>query len=112
MTAAIYNPENRPVDRLPVIYGYCKGGGFLLRGGIVSEDGEVFGYYTSRTEDGMQCDLGVADGYRPDRHVLFQEHYPNGYRMQFVSFREFKFNAVPGLVRALELSREKQRETG
>ena len=34
----------------------------------------------------MLGDLGIYDGSRPDRHETFRQHYPEGYRMDFVSY--------------------------
>lgn len=38
----------------------------------------------------MLHDLGILEGTRPDRHEKdFKQHYPAGYRMEFVSRDEF-----------------------
>lgn len=110
MIPSIHNPHDQPLDSLPVIYGYCKGGGFLLRGIVVAEDGTLFGGYAHRTDEGLQKSLGMIEGSRPDRQEVFRDHYPDGYRTQYVTFREFRAGTVPGLVRALELSQEKPSE--
>lgn len=83
---AAYNPHNKPVDDLPVIYGFNNGGSqYFLHACIISEDGEELGQHMCTNEGYMRSDLGVLEGSRFDRHELFREKYPDGYRMDFVS---------------------------
>lgn len=83
--AAIYNPHDRPVDELPVIYGFNNGGSRgWLSGQLVAEDGAGLGGHICSHEDYMPHDLGILKGSRPDRHEAFRSHYPDGYRMEFV----------------------------
>lgn len=89
---AVFNPHNKPLEELPVIYGFNNGGGgFGLMGTLIADDGEPLGGHACSHEGYMRHDLGVLEGSRPDRHEGFQKHYPDGYRMDFVSYDE-----VPG----------------
>jgi|13_taG_2_1085334.scaffolds.fasta_scaffold04032_5 hypothetical protein len=85
-----HNPLNKPEDQLPVIYGYCEGGQLSnLVGKLIAEDGKFLGQHICSSEGWMYGDLGITD---PDsgRHKDFKEHYPEGYRMQFVSYNHVK----------------------
>lgn len=82
---AVYNPHNKPVDSLPIIYGFNNGGSpEFYHGLLMAEDGVILGGHLCSHEGYMPHDLGVLDGSRPDRHETFREHYPDGYRMDFV----------------------------
>jgi hypothetical protein len=82
---AVYNPHDKPVDELPVIYGFNNGGcpGWF-NGQLLAEDGTPLGGHACSAEGYMPHDLGCLEGSRPDRHEGFQKHYPDGYRMEFV----------------------------
>ncbi len=102
---AIYNPHNRPINDLSIIYGFNDGGeeGFW-QGLLIAQDGTVLGAHISSSEGFMLYDLGILEGTRPDRHERFREHYPGGYRMEFVGYE-----AVPnhdGLQEALKKYQE------
>ena len=99
---AIFNPNSRDLDQLPVIFGFNNGGssGFL-EGVLVSEDGTFLGSHACSNEAYMYHDLGILEGTRPDRHERFQEHYPVGYRMEFVPYADLKEHT--GLNKALAL---------
>jgi len=86
---AIYNPVNKPVEELPVIYGFNNGGspGFCY-GILIAEDGIELGGHVCSSEVYMPHDLGILEGARPDRHEIFRSHYPDGYRMEFVSYKD------------------------
>ena len=87
---AVYNPNGLQESELPVIYGFNNGGlpGFFSAVAI-SQDGVALGGHCCSDEGYMPHDLGVIDGSRPDRHEKsYQKHYPNGYRMEFVSSDE------------------------
>jgi hypothetical protein len=91
---AVYNPENKPLEELPVIYGFNNGGSRdWLEGVLISEDGHVLGGHTCSAEGYMPHDLGILEGSRPDRHETFKEHHPQGYRMDFVPYIEAKGHA-------------------
>jgi hypothetical protein len=83
---AIFNPHDKPVAELPVIYGFNNGGGGdWWYAQLIAEDGTALGLHMCSSEAYMPADLGVLEGTRPDRHEEFQKHYPDGYRMEFVS---------------------------
>lgn len=85
----IYNPNNLPVEQLPFIFGFNNGGspGFWC-GTLLSEDGHYLGGHLCSDEWFMLGDLGILKGTRPDRHGVFRNHYPDGYRMDFISFND------------------------
>jgi hypothetical protein len=84
----IYNPHNKPLEELPVIYGFNNGGqSGWLRAVAIAEDGNVLGRHTCSHEGYMRADLGIIKGSRPGRHEeSYRVHYPDGYRMDFVPF--------------------------
>lgn len=103
---AIYNPNSLPVDELPVIYGFNNGGSAgWLSAVLLAEDGEGLGGHLCSHECYMTHDLGVLEGSRPDRHQTFREHYPEGYRMDFVSADDVMSH--PGLEAAYQRNQEK-----
>jgi len=91
---AVFNPHNKPVDKLPVIYGFNNGGSvgtyYAL---LLAEDGTALGGHICSHEGYMEHDLGILEGSRPDRHKEFRVHYPGGYRMEFISANEVKDHA-------------------
>ncbi len=84
---AVYNPDGKPDESLPVIYGFNNGGkhGFMSAC-LIAEDGTWLGEHCCSSESYMPHDLGVLDGSRPDRHEEFRKHYQSGYRMEFVGY--------------------------
>lgn len=83
---AIHNPQGKPLGDLPVIYGFNNGGSAgLLHAQLIAEDGTALGSHCCSSEGYMPHDLGCLDGARADRHETFRQHYPDGYRMEFVS---------------------------
>ena len=50
----------------------------------MAEDGTVLGEHWCSHENFAPGDLGVTPDRRPDRHVTYREHYPNGYEMEFI----------------------------
>lgn len=91
---AHYNPHDKPIEELPIIFGFNNGGKYGWYSGVLlAEDGTPLGGHICSHEGYMPSDLGVLEGTRPDRHETFREHYPDGYRMQFVSFDDVKGNA-------------------
>lgn len=89
MEFAIYNPHGKPVEDLPVIYGFNNGGNYgFMDAMLIAEDGAVLGGHTCSREGYMPGDLGILEGSRPDRHERFREHYPDGYRMDFVGYAD------------------------
>jgi hypothetical protein len=98
---AIHNPHNKPVDQLPVIYGFNNGGRKdWLEGVIIAENGYYLGGHICSDEGYMLADLGILEGTQPDRHEQFRSHYPDGYRMVFVPWSEVHSHA--GLSAACE----------
>jgi len=89
MEYEIYNPKGKPTEQLPVIYGFNNGGspGFF-EGCLISEDGVFLGGHICSCEGFMYGDLGILKGRRSDRHETFRAHYPDGYKMDFVSYED------------------------
>ena len=89
-----YNPHGVSIDDLPVIYGFNNGGrSGWLEAVLLSQDGAQLGAHICSDEGYMPADLGVLEGTRPDRHETFREHYPDGYRMEFVPYEDIKTHA-------------------
>ena len=84
---AFYNPNNIPIDDLPIIFGFNNGGyrGWYVAQ-LIAEDGTALGGHICSNEKYMYEDLGIWEGTREDRHLWFKQHYPDGYRMLFVSY--------------------------
>lgn len=103
---AVFNPHDKPVEELPIIYGFNNGGspGFY-HGCVLAQDGTGLGSHGCSNEGYMRHDLGVLEGSRPDRHETFREHYPDGYRMDFVSLGDVHSHA--GLNAAYALNQAK-----
>lgn len=96
---AVFNPHSHPLSELPVIYGFNNGGDCCFLGAVlIAEDGTGLGGHACSSEAYMPADLGILEGTRPDRHETFREHYPDGYRMEFVGAAKVK--AHPGLMDA------------
>ncbi len=109
---AVVNPNDRPIDGLPIIYGFNNGGSpGLLSAVLIAADGTVLGRHGCSAEGYMEHDLGILEGSRPDRHETFAEHYPDGYKMEFVPSSAFDYEtgswAVPSLERALKLNKQR-----
>ena len=103
---AVFNPHNRPVDELSVIYAWNNGGSpGWFHGCLLAEDGEPMGGHICSHEGYMYNDLGVLEGCRPDRHETFKKHYPDGYRMCWVPSSEVSTH--PGLSAAYEKHQQK-----
>ena len=83
---AVFNPHSKPVGELPVIYGFNNGGSAgWMSAVLIAEDGTGLGGHCCSSEAYMPADLGILEGTREDRHEEFKKHYPDGYRMEFVS---------------------------
>ena len=100
----VHNPNNQPVESLPVIYGFNNGG---ITGGLaaalLAEDGAYLGGHCCSDEGYIPHDLGIIEGSRKDRHEGFRAHYPGGYRMEFVSYDDIPGHA--GLQSAFALNK-------
>lgn len=101
---AVFNPHNKPLEELPVIYGFNNGGSPGWFSAVaIAEDGSCLGGHACSHEGYMQHDLGILEGSRPDRHANdYQKHYPDGYRMEFVSSEDIEDHS--GLQRAFSLN--------
>jgi len=100
---AVYNPLNKAVEELPVIYGFNNGGSDgLFQAVLIAEDGMELGAHLCSSEAYMPNDLGILEGTRPDRHKIFQAYYPEGYRMEFVRYEEVKSHK--GLAAAFQIA--------
>lgn len=83
---SVFNPNNLPIDTLPVIFGFNNGGSPGWFSAVaIAEDGTCLGGHVCSDEGYMPYDLGILEGTRLDRHQNdYQKHYPNGYRMAFI----------------------------
>ena len=110
--AAIFNPSAKSITELPIIYGFNNGGPrYFLDAVLIAEDGTYLGGHRCSSEAYMPSDLGILEGTREDRHEEFRTHYPDGYRMEFVSFEDATKH--PGLQEALKsyaAKKEKEKE--
>jgi len=108
---AVYNPHNRPTEELPVIYGFNNGGYFGWYEAVaISEDGYCLGSHVCSTDAYIPYDLGLLEGIRPDRHEgQYRPHFPDGYRMEYVSKENIK--AHEGLMKAIAIATERYKET-
>jgi len=70
----------------------------------MAEDGTVLGSHWCSNEYFASGDLGVTPGSRPDRHVDYAKHYPDGYEMEFIPADEVKAHA--GLTAAFALNKQ------
>jgi hypothetical protein len=105
---ALHNPHNLPIEDLPVIYGFNNGGPHgWMSACLIAQDGTGLGGHTCSSEAYMPHDLGILDGAREDRHETFRAHYPDGYRMEFVSGDPRQH---AGLMEAYRLNQAQQRD--
>lgn len=70
----------------------------------ISDDGVVLGSHWCSNEYYVSMDLGVDEGSRPDRHIKYAEHFPNGYKMVFVPAS--KVSTHTGLQKAFKLNQK------
>jgi hypothetical protein len=102
---AVYNPHDKPLADLPVIWGFNNGGSpGWYSGCLLADDGTRMGGHACSHEGYMVHDLGIIEGSRPDRHETFRAHYPDGYRMDFIPMSEVRGH--PGLDAAYKLNQE------
>lgn len=102
---AVVNPHGRPIDELPIIYGFNNGGSpGWYSAVLLAEDGTGMGGHCCSHECYMEHDLGILEGTRPDRHEGFLKHYPDGYRMEFVGASEVRTHT--GLEAAYQKNQE------
>lgn len=106
---AVFNPQNKKIEELPVIYGFNNGGSpGWFQGVLLAQDGTVLGGHCCSDEGYMYEDLGILEGTRLDRHETFQKHYPDGYRMEFVKYAEFKGHKAINDAMALAPKKEEE----
>jgi len=109
---AIFNPHGKPVQELPAIYGFNNGGSPGWYSAVaIAEDGACLGGHLCSAEGYMPHDLGILEGTRLDRHEdAYQKHYPDGYRMVWVSSEELKgHSGIDEACRLNQLAAEKQK---
>lgn len=70
----------------------------------LAQDGTVLGSHLCSDEGFASHDLGVRRDSRPDRHVEYAAHYPNGYEMEFVPSRTTQSHVA--LQEAIRLNRQ------
>lgn len=100
----VYNPHNKSIEELPFIIGFNNGGSERwYYGCLISQDGHSLGSHICSYEGYMYIDLGITKGSRPDRHETFKQHYPDGYRMDFVSYKDIPSHEL--LNKAIELNK-------
>lgn len=101
----VFNPNNKPIEGLPIIYGFNNGGSpGWYHAQLISEDGMGLGGHVCSHEGYMEHDLGILEGTRSDRHETFEKHYPQGYRMVFIPREQVKGHK--GLDKAYELNQK------
>lgn len=106
---AVYNPHGKPLDELPIIYGFNNGGSpGWYSAVLLAEDGKQLGGHICSHEGYMLHDLGILEGTRPDRHETFREHYPDGYRMEFIPLKDVRSH--PGLETAYQKNQARATE--
>lgn len=74
----------------------------MFVGMLMAEDGTPLGSHGCSSEAYMLSDLGIVEGSRPDRHEHFRAHYPDGYRMEFVSYKDV--DGCEKLMKAIEIA--------
>ena len=85
----VYNPNDLPIESLPVIYGYNAGPtpNRMFAARQIAEDGTRFPGYGCSNEAYMEGDLGIFSPYG-ERKELFHAKYPDGFRMAFVGLND------------------------
>lgn len=89
LNVAVFNPQGKLLEELPTIYGFNNGGSSgWMSAVLIAEDGTLLGGHCCSSEAYMPADLGILENTRPDRHEEFQKHYPDGYKMEFVGYKD------------------------
>ena len=103
----ILNPHDKPVDELPVIMGFNKGGaGGFLSAVLITEDGHCVGGHCCSSESYMPHDLGIIEGGFEKEGC--NKHYPDGFRMEWVPTDDIKDHVK--LNKAFDLSNTRHAE--
>lgn len=98
----IFNPNEKPVEELPVIIGFNNGGQMgWLEAVAIAQDGVVLGGHICSSEAYMPFDLGLVEDSRSDRLDEYKKHYPDGFRCEFVPHAKAKDHT--GLRDAMQL---------
>ena len=86
MNGFIFNPQDRPIEELPLVYGFNNGDSLLgfLDAVLLAEDGACLYGHTCSTEGWMPSDLGIAEHGNEVPRDVCRRHYPHGFRMEFV----------------------------
>lgn len=98
----VYNPNNKPLEELPYIYGFNNGGSSGWYEALsISADGHILGQHICSHELYMASDLDII---HPDgrRHEAYKKHYPEGYKCTFIPFENVSENE--GLKEAFRLN--------
>ena len=96
----VFNPMQRPISDLPVVYGYeIQVKGIVTFNGLISDDGTSYAVDTYGCADAPHF-LGVVSGSRPHIDARLQADYPGGYRMEFVPWLFLEEHE--GLMRAFD----------
>ena len=95
LAVEVFNPHGKPLSELPIIFGFNNGGGGAFwHAELIAQDGTHLGSHICSSEAYMPSDLGVLQGTGPDRHVGFRQHYPDGYKMEFVGAADIDNHAL------------------
>lgn len=100
MEVEIFNPRNKPVSELPIIYGFNEGllqneiYGPVYHGRLIHSDGYSCGTHICSNEEWMKTDLGIKKGSAPYRHEELRKMSPHGYVMEFVSLHDVPTHAA------------------
>lgn len=110
-----FNPNNKPLSSLPIIYGYDAGDQVAL---VITADGRPLGGTAGiKDDDSMRCVLGITEDATERRTLRvsdeeiearmgwYKEHYPNGYRTEFITASDTASHR--GLVNAIRASKVK-----
>lgn len=98
----IFNPQEKPVEELPVIIGFCNGGQLgWMEAVSIAQDGVVLGGHICSSEAYMPHDLGLVENANPTRQEDYRKHYPEGFRCEFVPHAQAKDHQ--GLKDAMQL---------
>lgn len=88
-----YNPNNLAIEELPTIYGFNNGGQVgLIDAVLMAEDGTFLANVCCSDERFIQFDLGLMTGSRPDMQTMMRNHYPEGFKCEFVTYDMVKSN--------------------
>ena len=106
----IFNPNDKPVEELPVVIGFCNGGQLgWMEAVSIAQDGTVLGGHICSSEAYMPHDLGLVENANPTRQEEYRKHYPDGFRCEFVPHAKAKDHV--GLHAAMQLYILKQTPT-